>query len=164
MLSYSHLPGHYTILHHCCSCNPYIIATINTLGESHSIQNLKINNLCGHFLFDSSVDPALLAGVDCADDEDTSFAGVHDKDTSLARVPVCNTTMTNAADNLDTESDHTPLTPTRPMTIQAKHLYTALEATYPFTVPLVNHHNILQMRKTIFLKIKLSQMMYNYPS
>ena len=48
--------------------------------------------------------------------------------------------MTNADNNLDAESDHNSVDPT---SIQAKHLYTALEATYPFTVPLVNHHNIL---------------------
>ena len=43
------------------------------------------------------MDPALLAGVDEPDDEDTSFAGV----------PVPNTTvMTNTDDNLDAESDH----------------------------------------------------------
>ena len=47
-----------------------MIATINTLGKSDGIQNLnlKITNLNGHLLFDSSVDPALLAGVDDADD------------------------------------------------------------------------------------------------
>ena len=50
------------------------------------------------------------------------------------------------------------LTPMRLTTIQAKHLYTAPEATYPFTVPLVNHHNIVWMRKTIFPKIKPSWM------
>ena len=51
-----------------------MIATINALGKSDGIQNLKITNLCGQLLFDSSVDPALLAGVDDTDDKDTSFA------------------------------------------------------------------------------------------
>ena len=47
---------------------PTLIATINALGKSDSIQNLKI-------LFDS-MDPALLAGVDDNDDDDTSLTGV----------------------------------------------------------------------------------------
>ena len=82
------------------------MATINTLSKSNGIQNLKITNLCGHLLFDSSMDPTLLAEVDDIDDKDTSFAGVHDKDTSSAGVPVPNTTiMTNTDDNSDAESD-----------------------------------------------------------
>ena len=53
----------------------------------------------------------MLAGVDDANDEYTSLAGVHDIDTSLAGVAVPNTVtntpvMTNTDDNLDTESDH----------------------------------------------------------
>ena len=56
---------------------------------------------------DSSMDPVLLGGVDDVDDEDNSFVGVHNKDTSFTGVPVPNTTIaTNADDNLDTESDH----------------------------------------------------------
>ena len=54
------------------------------------------------------MDPALLEGVD-EDDKDTLFAGVHNKDTSVAGVPVPNTTATistNADNNLDAESDH----------------------------------------------------------
>ena len=48
------------------------------------------------------MDPALLAGVDDTDDEDTSFAGV----------PVPNTTiMTNAYNNSDAESDHNSIDP-----------------------------------------------------
>ena len=105
------------------------------------------------------MDPALLAGVDDTDDKDTSFAGVHDEDTSFAGVPVPNTTIaTNADNNLDAESKHNSIGPMRPTTIQAKHPYIAPEATYPFAVPLVNHHNILQMRKVFFLKIKPSHM------
>ena len=57
--------------------------TINALSTSDSIQNLKITDLHGHLLFDSSKDPSLLAGVDDADDKDY--------DTSLAGVPVPNT-------------------------------------------------------------------------
>ena len=99
MLSYSHSPGHYMSLCHCCNFNPTIIATINALS-----------NLCGHLLFDSSVDPALPSGVDDADDEDTSLAGVHDEDTSLAGVPVPNTTITTNADNdSDAKSDHSSI-------------------------------------------------------
>ena len=80
MLSYSHSSGHHMTLCHCHSHN----------GKSNGIQNLKITDLCRHILFDSSLDPALLAGVDDADDEDTSFAGVHNKDTSFTGVPVPN--------------------------------------------------------------------------
>ena len=91
--------------------------TINALGKSDGIQNLKITDLHRLLLFDSSKDPALLAGVDDVDDKDTSFAGVHNEDTSFAGmhneetsfvgVPVPNTTvMTNADDDSDTESDH----------------------------------------------------------
>ena len=102
MLSYSHLSGHHTTLYHCHSCNPAIIATIDALSKSDSIQNLKITDLCRHLLFDSSMDPALLAGVDDADDEDTSLAGV----------PVPNSTVvTNAHDNLDAESNHNSIDP-----------------------------------------------------
>ena len=54
---------------------PTLIATINALGKSDSIQNLKITDLNGHLLFDS-MDPALLAGVDDNDDDDTFLAGV----------------------------------------------------------------------------------------
>ena len=50
--------------------------TINALGESDRIQNLKITNLHRHHLFDSTKVPALFAGVDDTDDEDTSLAGV----------------------------------------------------------------------------------------
>ena len=108
------------------------------------------------------MDPALLAGVDDTDDKDTIFAGVHNEDTSLAGVPVPNTTvMTNGDDDSNTEYDHNSM---RPTTIQARHPYTAPEATYAFTVPLVNQHNILQMMKPIFLKIKLSWTRNNYPS
>ena len=80
MLSYSHSTGHHMTLCHCHSHNPTLIATIDTLSKSDSIQNLKITDLHGHLLFDSSMDPALLSGVDDADDQDTSFAGVHDED------------------------------------------------------------------------------------
>ena len=48
---------------------PAIIATINALGKSDDIQNLKITDLCRHLLFDS-MDPAFLAGVDDDDDKD----------------------------------------------------------------------------------------------
>ena len=80
MLSYPHSPGHYMTL----PATPTIIATIDALSKSNGIQNLKITNLCGHHLFDSSMDPALLAGVNDDDkdnDEHTSLAGVHDEDT-----------------------------------------------------------------------------------
>ena len=125
--------------------------TIDALSKSDGIQNLKITDLCRHLLFDS-IDPALLAGVDDNDDEDTSLAGVPGNDTSLAGVPIPTKlsqqmmTMTQMQ-NLIT----TPLTPMRLTKIQAKHPYSALEATYLFTVQLVNHHNILQMRNQMTL-------------
>ena len=104
MLSHSHLPGHHMALHHCHSCNQTIIATIDALSKSDGIQILKITDLCGHILFDSSADPALLAGVDDADDEDISLAGVP--------VPNTNATLTtNADDNSDPESDHSSVDP-----------------------------------------------------
>ena len=87
MFSYSCLPYHYTTLNHCRSHNPTIIATINALSKPDSIQNLKITNICGHILFDST-DAALLAGADDDDDKDTSLAGVQGKNTSLAGVPI----------------------------------------------------------------------------
>ena len=61
------------------------------------------------------MDPALLAGVDDADDdEDTSLTGVHDKDTSLAGVPVPMTTITTNTDNdSDAKSDHNSIDPNK---------------------------------------------------
>ena len=105
MLSYPHSPGHYMTIHHCHSCNPTIIATINALGKSNGIQNLKITNLCGHLLLDS-MDPALIAGVDDANDDDTSLAGVQGNDTSLAGVPIAIVINDTDDDNSDTESGH----------------------------------------------------------
>ena len=93
------------------------------------------------------MDPALLAGVDDDDDEDTSLAGVRGDDTSLAGVPIPTVMPTMMMTQMQNPIT-TPLTPMMLMTIQAKHLYTALEAMYQFTVWLVNHHNILLMRKT----------------
>ena len=91
---------------------PAIIVTIDALGKSNSIQNLKITDLCRHLLFDSSKYPALLAGVDDADDKDTSLAGVHGNNTSLAGVPVPTTTiMTHNNENSDMESDHNSIDP-----------------------------------------------------
>ena len=57
------------ITHHCCSDNPAIIVTSNALGKSNGIQNLKITDLHGHLLFDST-DPALLAGVENDNNDD----------------------------------------------------------------------------------------------
>ena len=88
---------------------PAIIVTIDTLGKSNSIQNLKITNLCRHLIFDFT-DPALLAGVDDGNDNDTSLAGVQGDDTSLAGVPIPITT-TNDEDASDAESDHNSVDP-----------------------------------------------------
>ena len=52
--------------------------------------------------------------MDDTDDKDTSFATVHDEDTSLAGVPVPNTTIaTNADDNSDAESYHNSVDPNK---------------------------------------------------
>ena len=54
----------------------------------------------------------MLAGVDDTDDKGTSFAGVHDEDTSLAGMPIPNTAITiNADENLDAESDYNSVDP-----------------------------------------------------
>ena len=81
------------------------------------------------------MDPALLAGVDDDDDKDTSLAGVHGNDTSLAEVTIPTTTIaTNDKNDSDAESNHNSVDPNQADKIQAKHLYTALEAMYQFTV------------------------------
>ena len=78
--------------------------TIDALSKSDGIQNLKITDLCRHLLLDST-DPALLAGVDDDNDNDTSLAGVQDNDTSLAGVLICIATNDDD-DNLDAASNH----------------------------------------------------------
>ena len=106
-----HIPTHQVIT--CHSRNPTIIVTIDALSKSHSIQNLKITNLHGHLLFDST-DPALLAGVDDNNDKDTSLAEVHGDYTSLAGVPIPTTTvMTNNDDDLDAKSNHNSIDPNK---------------------------------------------------
>ena len=58
------------------------------------------------------MDPALLAGMDDDDDEDTSLAGVHGNDTSLAGLPTPTpTVMTNNDDDWDAESNHNSVDP-----------------------------------------------------
>ena len=89
-------------LHQYHSCNPTTIVTIEALGKSDDIQNLKMTNLHGHLLLFDSTDPALLAGVDDDNDEDTSPAGVP--------IPT-NTVMTNNDDDSDTESNHNSIDP-----------------------------------------------------
>ena len=69
--------------------------TIDAIGKSYGIQNLKITDLCRHLLFDS-MDPALLAGVDDSDDNDTSLAGV----------PIPVATNDNNDNDSDAESNH----------------------------------------------------------
>ena len=89
--------------------------TIDAHGKSNSIQNLKITNLHRHLLFESSEDPALLAGVDDADNEDTSLAAVHGNNTSLAGVTVTiNTIVTHNDNDSDTESNHNSINPNEP--------------------------------------------------
>ena len=58
------------------------------------------------------MDPALVAGVDDADDKDASFAGLNDEHTSFAQVPAPNTTIvTSTDDNSDAESNHNSADP-----------------------------------------------------
>ena len=61
------------------------------------------------------MDPALLAGVDENDDDNTSLAGVQVEGTSLAGVPIHTTTVTanDDEDNLDAESDHNSVDPNK---------------------------------------------------
>ena len=91
---------------------PAIIVTINTLSKYDGIQNLKLTNLHRHLLFDS-MDPALLAGVDDNDDDDTSLAGVQGDDTSLAGVQGDDTSLAGVPipvvttnDNDDSDGNH----------------------------------------------------------
>ena len=84
--------------------------TIEALGKSDGIQNLKITNVHRHLLFDS-MDPALLAGVDDSHDNDTSLAGVQGDDTSLAGVPIPAMTSDDDDDSSDTESNHNSIDP-----------------------------------------------------
>ena len=91
-----------------------INVAIDALSKSHGLQNLKITNLHEHILFDSSKDPALLAGMDDTDDYNTSLAGVHGNDTSLAGVSVPNTTIVTHDDNdSDSESNHNSIDPNK---------------------------------------------------
>ena len=57
------------------------------------------------------MDPALLAGVDDADDEDTSFAGVAVPNTTIA---------TNTDDNSDAESNNNSIDPNEANDISSK--------------------------------------------
>ena len=84
--------------------------TINALCKSDSIQNLKITDLHGHLLFDST-DPALLAGVDNDDDNNNSLAGVQGNDISLAGVPIPITIDNDDNDHSNTESNHNSVDP-----------------------------------------------------
>ena len=61
-----HIPTHQVITQPYITViptTPTIIVTTDTLSKSNGIQNLKITDLHGHLLFDSSTDPALLAQV-----------------------------------------------------------------------------------------------------
>ena len=144
-----HIPTHQVITQHNVTvvpATPTIIVTINAIGKSDSIQNLKIANLCGHLLFDSFLDLALLPGVDEYNDDDnkanTSLAGVHDEDTSITGVPIPATALTNTNNESDAEPNHGSIDPNEANDNSAKHPYTALETTYLFTVSLVNHHTL----------------------
>ena len=127
---------------------PATIVTIDALSKSNGIQNRKIIDLHGHLLFDSTVDPAVPAGVDYADDKD-------DKDTSLAGVPVPNTVpnttvMTNADDDLDAESDHNSIDPNEANNISSKssihstrsHIYIHSATSEPPQHPLDEENNL----------------------
>ena len=72
---------------------------------------MPLVNPTAHLLFDS-MNPPLLVGVDDNDDEDTSLAGVHGNDTSLAGVPIPTTTITtNDNDDSDADSNHNSVDP-----------------------------------------------------
>ena len=74
-----HIPTHQVFIRPFITvilATPTIIVTINATSKSDSIQNLKITNLHGHLLFDSSVDPALLAGVDDYDEDNDEYASL----------------------------------------------------------------------------------------
>ena len=116
---------------------PTIIATIDALSKSNGIQNLKITNLHRHLLF-NSMDPALLAGVDGHEDEDTSLARVQDNDTSLAGVHT----------HHYSESNHNSIDPNEADENSSKASVHSTRSTYQFTVRLVNHHNILWKRNS----------------
>ena len=96
---------------------PTIFVTIDALSKSIGIQNLKITNLHGHLLFDST-DPALLAGVDDDDDNNSSVAGVQGDDSSLEGVPLPITTNDDDTYHSAAESDHNSIDPVE------KHLIT----------------------------------------
>ena len=87
---------------------PTIFVTIDALSKSIGIQNLKITNLHGHLLFDST-DPALLAGVDDDDDNNSSLAGVQGDDSSLEGVPLPITTNDDDNYHSAAESDHSSI-------------------------------------------------------
>ena len=93
------------------------------------------------------------AGVDDADDKDTSFIGVHDDDTSLAGVPLPFQQMQITTWTQSLITSH--LTGMRLMTIQAKHPYTALGTTY---APLYEEANLFKDQTELdnieFLKLE----------
>ena len=112
------------------------------------MQNLKISDLHGHLLFDST-DPALLAGVDDDDDDDdTSLAGVQVNGTSLAGelIPVASNNAND--DNFDAESDHNSVDPNEADNNSSKASSKALEAKHQFTLQLMNHRNFLQLGRS----------------
>ena len=57
------------------------------------------------------MDPALLAGVDDDNDDNTSLAGVQGDNTSLAGVPIPIVLNDDDDDNLDAESNHNSIDP-----------------------------------------------------
>ena len=106
------------------------------------------------------MDPALIAGVDDADDKATSFAGVHDEATSFAGVLVPNTTVTTNADNtLDEESNHNSIDPKKADDNSSKASIHSTRSHLSIHSSTSEPHNIRWTRKTIFLKIKPSWMM-----
>ena len=71
------------------------------------------------------MDPALLAGVDDSDDNDTFFAGVP--------IPT-NTIATNDDDDLDAESDHNSIDPNEADENSSKASIHSTGSMYQFTV------------------------------
>ena len=83
------------------------------------------------------MDPDLLTGVGDDNDNDASLAGVP--------IPI----MTNDNnDDLDSESDHNSVDPNEVTDNSSNASIHSTGAMHQFTIQLMNHHNILGMRKS----------------
>ena len=81
--------------------------------------------------------------------KDTSLTGVHNEDTSLAGVPVPNTTVVINADNeLDAESNHNSIDPNEADDNSSKASIHSTGSHILIHSTTSEHHNILWMRKS----------------